>query len=59
MPYKSDQQRKLFEGCRNNPESMSHCPPKKVVEKFHQAEYHPETRKAHEEQKRRGQPKFH
>jgi hypothetical protein len=38
---------------------MSHCPPKKVVEKFHAEQYHPETRVAHHQQKRRGDPKYH
>jgi hypothetical protein len=58
MPYKSEAQRKLFEGCRNNPSKMHNCPPKKVVEKFHQEEYHPETQRAHHEQKKRGHPKY-
>ena len=45
MPYKSKKREHLFEGCRNNSNSMSNCPPKKVVEEFHQATYHPEKRR--------------
>jgi len=59
MPYKSDKQRKFMEGCRNNPSEMSNCPPKEVVNKFHQETYHPETRAAHSQQKKRGDVKYH
>gem|GEM_PF-5893636 len=59
MPYKSEAQRRLMEGCRNNPSKMHNCPSQKVVEKFHQAEYHPETQAARHQQKKRGDVKFH
>jgi len=61
MPYQSDKQRRMFEGCRNNPESMSgKCPPRKVLNEFHRAEYgHPEVRKAHHEKQRRGPVQYH
>lgn len=40
MPYKSDAQRKYFEGCRSNPTQMKgKCPPKKVLDEFHRASY--------------------
>jgi len=48
-----------MEGCRNNPSEMSNCPPKEVVNKFHQETYHPETRAAHSQQKKRGDVKYH
>jgi hypothetical protein len=60
MPYKSTKQRKFFEMCKNNPGSANKaCPPKKVLNEFHQAEYHPETRVAHHAQKKRGNVKYH
>ena len=55
MPYKSDKQRRLFEACRANPSKVdAPCPPRKVLEEFHKAEYPPETRVAHHAQKKRG-----
>lgn len=60
MPYKSDKQRKFMEMCKNNPGSVQGtCPPKEVLQKFHNAQYHPETREAHHQQKKRGDVKFH
>lgn len=59
MPYKSDKQRRFFEMCRNSSgKATKACPPKKVLNEFHQAEYHPETRSAHHAQKKRGNVRY-
>lgn len=59
MPYKSAKQRKFFEGCRHNPSKMGgHCPPKKVLDEFHNATYHSETKQARHAQKKRGAVRY-
>lgn len=38
MPYKSKSQERYFEACRNNPGSMKGtCPPKTILDEFHNA----------------------
>jgi len=45
--------------CKNNPGSATKaCPPKKVLNEFHQAQYHPETTTARHAQKKRGNVKY-
>ena len=59
MPYASKSKERKFEGCRNNPGQMKgHCPPKKVLNEFHQAEYHPEKRRD-VSMPRAHKPKYH
>ena len=39
MPYVSQKQRSLFEGCRHDPRHMrGRCPDEKTLEKFHREE---------------------
>lgn len=36
MPYKSDKQRRFFEGCRHDPKHMKgECPDEKTLGEFH------------------------
>jgi hypothetical protein len=59
MPYRSSRQKRFMEMCKNNPgDANKACPPKKVLNEFHQAEYPTETTTARHAQKKRGGVKY-